>query len=312
MSQHPARPPAGGMTPIMMLGPASTGSKLVRNLIAEHPDVEKMQYDVNYIWRYGNEHINHDELDAASLTPELTAAIRKRVLRFHTGAPYFIEKTNASSLRVPFVHKIFPDAWWIHLTRDPMDVVQSANRRWQEKPDWGYIVRKARTFPLLESFGYAVNYGINAVKKALGLRASSWGQVYAGMPEDQAKLPLLRVCTRQYIRTVEKARRDVQQLDPSRLMEIRYEDFVTSPKEHLLAVADFLGLDPAPFEAMDYSIVTPRNVGKGARELSAEEQAIVRDEMASEYARLGIEAPAAAGEPPAPAATPARTSSAGA
>ena len=46
------------------------GLNLPVSILAASEATAAIEYDVNYIWRYGNEKIEHDELDIASLTPK--------------------------------------------------------------------------------------------------------------------------------------------------------------------------------------------------------------------------------------------------
>ena len=66
--------------PIILLGAARSGTKLLRDVIATHPNIGKVPYDINYIWRLGNEFIPHDELEPEQATPIVIQRIRKSIL----------------------------------------------------------------------------------------------------------------------------------------------------------------------------------------------------------------------------------------
>ena len=63
--------------PVVLLGAARSGTKLVRDSLALDAHIARVPYDINYVWRFGNEELDHDELDAASLTPGVAARIRE-------------------------------------------------------------------------------------------------------------------------------------------------------------------------------------------------------------------------------------------
>ncbi|MDH5508429.1 MAG: sulfotransferase, partial [Anaerolineae bacterium] len=149
--------------PVFLIGAARSGTKLLRDIVSQHPDVEKIPYDINYIWRFGNEKLSHDELTPSLLTPQIIKRIRQQFETYHAGRSILIEKTVSNCLRIPFVAAVFPQAKFIHLIRHGEDVVESAYRQWIAPPDWNYIFEKARTFPLLETPGYALRYIINAI-----------------------------------------------------------------------------------------------------------------------------------------------------
>ncbi len=133
--------------PIILIGAARSGTKLVRDIIASHPAIAAVPYDINYIWRLGNEAFAHDELPVNCLNPRIRQSIRKEIQRFDKQTPFLIEKTVSNCLRVPFVNAIFPEAKFIHLLRNGLDVVESVYRQWMASPDWRYIWRKGRAFP---------------------------------------------------------------------------------------------------------------------------------------------------------------------
>ena len=53
-----------------------------------------------------------------------------------------VEKTCANSLRVPFVNEIIPDAKFIYIKRDMLDVVGSAKHRWKAPINLIYLLKK--------------------------------------------------------------------------------------------------------------------------------------------------------------------------
>jgi len=282
--------------PVIVIGAARSGTKLVRDLVAEHPSIDKVPYDINYVWRLGNEDIPHDEL----LVEKLTPYIRQRIIRHFrpskSQAPFLIEKTVSNCLRIPFVNAVFPDARFIHLVRDGCDVVESVYRQWQAPTDWRYAFQKAQTFPIWQAPGYAIDYAKKTISK-LFFRNShvvgTWGARYVGIDEDVANLELLEVCAIQWARSVEKAMQDLNNLPRERVLLIRYEEFVKSPRQYLKAIAQFLGVDSLPYEVKDHLAqkVSKDNIGKGFRNLSADDQALVLRHIESTLALLDYSQP---------------------
>lgn len=262
--------------PIILVGAARSGTKLVRDIIAAHPLIDKVPYDINYIWRLGNENVAHDELDIATLTPEVEARIRKQIEGYHKDAPYLIEKTVSNCLRVPYIAAVFPQAKFIHLIRNGLDVIESAHRQWLSPPDWRYIVRKARTFPITSALGYAMSYGQSAVRKWLPggqHRASgTWGPRYRGIDDDMRLKSVLEVCAIQWACCVRKASDDLDRLPSDSVLTIFYEAFVDNPSAQLDRVSEFLDVDAEHFvEVVRRTNVTEENVGKGAVQLTPDE-----------------------------------------
>ena len=275
---------------IFVIGAARSGTKLIRDLIASHPEVAKIPYDINYVWRLGNENISHDELSPEMLTPR----IRKRILeyfeRHSSGAPFLIEKTVSNCLRVPYVDTVFPESKFVHLVRQGYDVIESVYRQWTAPPDWRYIWKKARTFPLSQAPSYALSYAAGTLEKILvrdNNSHSTWGPRYKGIDEDIASREPLVVCAIQWARCVKKAMHDLNNLSESQVLTIHYEDFVCAPGNNLETVAQFAGLAPGHYRSLNLDVISQKNVGKGLRNLSVEQKALVMPYIKNALLLLG-------------------------
>ena len=258
--------------PVILIGAARSGTKLLRDIIARHPAIDRVPYDVNYIWRQGNEKLPHDELTPAMVTPAIRQSVTQELKRFQNDGQFLIEKTVSNCLRVDFVNAIFPTARFIYLVRDGVDVVESVHRQWTTPPDWRYILEKSRTFPLRKAPGYAVNYATSQVKRLFindEKKLGTWGPRYPGIDDDMRTLPLLEVCARQWAHCIQKADTDLAQIEPSRVHIVRYEEFVQTPRDHLRAIAEWLEVDVHPVAEIDLADISADNIGKGRTRLSA-------------------------------------------
>jgi hypothetical protein len=262
--------------PVFIIGAARSGTKMLRDLIAMHPMMDRVPYDINFIWRLGNESIPHDELVVENITPQISRMIQDKLGKFHQGRRFLIEKTVSNCLRVPFVDTIFPDAKYIFLIRNGYDVVESVYRQWISPPDWKYLMVKARSFPFIDAPGYALNYVLNMMKKPRSGGHKTWGPRYQGIDEDVATKDLLEVCAIQWSRSVEKAFLWLEKIATSRRMVIKYEDFVNRPQQYLVGIADFLSIDSAPcLDSTLLDCVNTTNIGKGRHQLTQAQQALL-------------------------------------
>jgi hypothetical protein len=264
---------------VIVIGAARSGTKLLRDVIALHPSIDKVPYDVNYIWRLGNEQLPDDELAPEHLSSQIRQRILRQMGRYHAGAPLLIEKTVSNCLRIPFVQAVYPHARYIYLVRDGWDVVESSFRQWLAPPDWRYIFQKAATFPITEAFSYAFGYGISLLKKLAGQgkdRPSSWGPRYAGIDEDIATRALIEVVALQWVISIEKAASALNQLPEEQVLAVRYEDFVRQPLEKLDTIARFLEIDFEPYAQTPLKqTISETNIGKGKQALSFEQQIMI-------------------------------------
>ena len=271
--------------PIILIGAARSGTKLLRDAIATHPQIDKVPYDVNYIWGIGNERSPHDAFEPNSITERSRQAIIHQLTRFHKQAPFLIEKTVSNCLRISYLLSIFPNAQFIHLTRNGYDVIESTSRQWNAPINWKYVLEKAKTFPITQAFGYGRRYLTGLFRKTIGQASSHtvWGVRYPGITNDLANLSLLEVCAKQWLACVKAASHDLSKLPSERVFTTTYESFVTQPLQVLHALSAFLDINADHYEgAADKLNISRSNIGKGKEQLSESQLALV-----SPYVTMG-------------------------
>lgn len=217
--------------PIILVGAARSGTKFLRDILASGTGMAVVPYDVNYVWRYGAERVEHDALDPSDLTDKRKSFIRRTLRSLAKSDPdgILIEKTVATTLRVPFVDAVFPDARYIHLIRDGRDVAESAMRQWEAPPDWPALSRKVREMPLA-NLSYIAWYGMNFLSGLFAGRKGGkvWGPQFPGMDDLAESVTLSEVCARQWLESVIRARHDLAAIPGAdeRVFTIRYEALI--------------------------------------------------------------------------------------
>ena len=155
-----------------------------------------------------------------------------------------IEKTVGNTLRVPFVHELVPDAVFVHIVRDGVDVVESARREWHAPTDWSYLRGKARHFPLRLVPTYGAKFVANATwRRARTGAPTDLGTRYPGIDDDLRCEGLEVVCARQWRECVVRATEDLQ-ASHAEVVDVRFEDLVASPEGTLTRVVEQLDLPP--------------------------------------------------------------------
>lgn len=233
--------------PIIILGAARSGTKFLRDTLGASSEVAVIPYDVNFIWRTGNESCRHDALDPELCSESLAARIRMdlhRAARQSCAHPTrrLLEKTVSNTLRVEFVSRVFPDADMVHLIRDGREVVASSLRQWKLPTNQRYLLGKLRAFSV-RNYKYALWYAVNRLCGTTGQhgRVAIWGVRYAGMEGDLSTHSLAEICARQWMASVTSVCESAARLPGIRLREIRYESLVQSPAA-LRELAGWLGL----------------------------------------------------------------------
>jgi len=199
---------------------------------------------------------NIDELLKSDSTPAIQNFIRKRFEKLlkKSSAERVLEKSVPNSLRVDFVRDIFPDAQFIHLYRNGIDVSADAMKCWtssmfsqriQKKSD---LFKKIITFPYISSFPYLKDYLANYLERLLSKEnyVQSWGPRYKELASDVEKLSLIEVCGIQWSRSVQCT---MKQLSPIRennnFINVQYENLVQNPKNELSKICDFIHMRDA-------------------------------------------------------------------
>ncbi|MEX0642665.1 MAG: sulfotransferase [Pirellulales bacterium] len=238
--------------PIIILGAARSGTKLLRSLVVATGHYAEVPFDVNYIWRYGNESCRDDVLSAERLTQRTRRFIRDQLPRcarrsVHCGETSlpFIEKTVSNVLRLPFVVSVYPEAKFITIVRDGRDVAESAARCWREPPSADYLLAKLRSFPWHRCAPYAWKYMIGLARQRLRFEPHlrTWGPRYPGIDADLNQYSLLEVCARQWIASIEHYEQSRHLIPAGQLLELRYELLVRETDEQVHRICDFLRIE---------------------------------------------------------------------
>lgn len=272
--------------PVILIGAARSGTKILRDLLAASSGVRAVPYDINYVWRYGAQ--GDDMLDPDGLTRRRIRFIRQTIPRLAGARPgdVVVEKTVSNTLRVPFVDRVFPTARYVHLIRDGRDVAESAMRQWQAPPDWRALARKLRGMPLANA-GYVAWFAGNILRGAVAGRGGGgvWGPRFPGLEQAVAD-GLATACARQWVASVERARADLAALPGDRVFEIRYEDMVADP-DRVGGLARALDLpDPDAVAAAARSRLRPTPPGAW-RDLPATDRTVFDTILSPSLSRLG-------------------------
>lgn len=108
-----------------VVGCARSGTSILGELLASHPDV-KYLFEAHTIWEKGGRGINNSHrLTDEHVTPTVKAEIQTWFREQQEDGKLLIEKNPRNILRVPYITKIFPNAKIIHILRDGRDVACS-------------------------------------------------------------------------------------------------------------------------------------------------------------------------------------------
>ncbi len=282
------------LSPVFLLGAGRSGTKFLRNIIGTSSQVSAIPYDINYIWRYGNDSHPNDELTPEILNDSIKSYIKKNLTKLakknspKENASILLEKSVPNTLRPAFIQAIYPEAKFIHLIRDGRAVSESALRLWQLPPKRSYLLKKIKYFPW-ENYQYAFRYAKGLVKSKMFPSSIQhiWGPRYSGIAEDVSTLPLETVCARQWKKCVEISRSQLSQMNQENILEIHYEDLMKDSKA-LEAICDFIGISDKTNVISNYEKKVVRsNAKKWEKTLTKKQLELINAEIEALNSSLG-------------------------
>lgn len=285
-------------TPVIIIGAGRSGTNMLRDVLTELEDFETWPCDeINPIWRQGNIGWPDDAIPSERAARS-RVNIRQAFVRIwrETGRPSFVvEKTCANSLRVPFVDAVVPEAKYIHIVRDGVDVLASAQKRWRGEMElssipyyWAKI--KFVPFTAIPRYGWSFLRNRIAMICSAEKRMSIWGPRFEKMNEMVAAgASLDAICATQWMRCVETANAALTAMPDGKALTLHYEEVVADPAVALRKILTFLGETRLEKEISSaIGRVSVRSVGKGHKILSGDADALI-DIMQPTLTRFGYE-----------------------
>ena len=231
---------------IFIICAARSGSRYLRCLLSASPEIAAVPYDVNFVWRRGQES-RPDDMLACNVSDAIRRGIVARLTALsewdrNVDARFILEKSVSNALRVPFLASLFPDARFVHLVRDGRAVVESASRMWSSSPQPSYLFAKLHSLRWSD-WRYCVWYLANQLRRLRpdGAQRAVWGPRYPRIEEDLRNRDLVTICCRQWIECVSRASADLAELPAQRVHFVRYEDLMAGSMA-LAGVCQFIGL----------------------------------------------------------------------
>lgn len=127
-------PPAGTPTPIFIVGMPRSGTSLVEQILACHPDVtaagelETMDYIEHFASRLAGRPGDYPECLRGASAADMTNLAKpyvEAITALAGGARFVTDKLPANYERLGLIEKLFPDARIIHTSRHPFDTCLS-------------------------------------------------------------------------------------------------------------------------------------------------------------------------------------------
>jgi hypothetical protein len=219
--------------PVFIVSPPRSGSTLLFETLAQSPGVHTIGDESHQLIEGvaalapAARGFESNRLVAADATPEVIeelrnrfrAALRDRDRRQPDAASRIrmLEKTPKNALRLPFLARVFPEARFIYLHRDPRRVLASMMEAWQSG--------RFRTYPNLP-----------------GWTGMPWSLLLVPGWRDLLGKPLQHVVAAQWNTTCRLLVDDLEHMPPGSWTAVSYEAFVAQPEAEVRRLCDFNSL----------------------------------------------------------------------
>ena len=269
--------------PVFVVGAPRSGTTMVFDILNHSAALSSLRHESQLLWDMFHP-IEGRGWSSHELGPESITMRERRVLAWAIGrvtlGHRYLDKLPRNSLRVPYLHGLFPDAWFVFVRRDGRANVSSLITGWRVVGKFGKGTRPP--VPL-------------AIE---GYEGGEWKFIAPGRWQEYATgKSLSEVCAFQWIAANTAILEARERIGTDHWVDVSYEDLVAKPVE---TVSDLSARLRIPFdeEMRSFSARLDRHVAKTAvtaprpdkwREENAEEVARILPMIAPMMGRLGYE-----------------------
>ena len=215
--------------PIFLIGCPRSGTSVLLQVLLRSPELATVQLEGHILWDefHPKKQRDSDVLGAGDVSDRERRYVNLAV-RLFARAPRFVDKTPENTLRVPYLEALFPEATFVFLRRRGADNVNSLIEGWRARPR--FVTHRLPT-PL---------EGIAPLDGRL------WSFALIPRWSELTHAPLEEICAQQYVVCNETVLDAQAAMGPRRWRDLKYEEFVAAPVEHLQQLFESLDLHWSP------------------------------------------------------------------
>jgi hypothetical protein len=214
--------------PVFVIGCSRAGTTAVYKVLSMASELASMQKESHEFWDELHP-LQERNWDSHILTAEdADARARAEVSRFfyrHLGSRRFLDKANQNCFRIPYLHAIFPDAFFVYVRRDGRDNINSLIHGWGRPEQFG---------------GWSGN--LPAEVRIDGGKYTRWCFFLFPGWRDLVNAPVETVCARQWVEANEAVLSAREAVPPGQWVDLVYEDMLKVPVETFERVFAQLGI----------------------------------------------------------------------
>lgn len=214
--------------PVFVIGVPRSGTTMLWQLLRASDELSSLPREGHDLWRTFH-HPRYsgwkgDSVGAGEVRPGERRYV-KAYFYSHFGAQRFVEKTPENTLRIPYILDLFPDAIFLVIKRNPLDVINSLIQGWRHPQGRyrAYYVPQKLTIP-----------GYDHDKRWCFSLIDGW--------RDYSDKPIPEIAFGQWAAYVEAMTRGAQITPASQWHGIFFEDVIESPDRMLPQIAAWTGI----------------------------------------------------------------------
>ena len=284
--------------PILVIGTPRSGKSMIGNVLKAAEEVA-VQDETLMMWNLALSRRADDRRTAE----EVTEALRHKIVRQCTeqvkkaGKTRYLDNLSYNALRIPFVHRIMPDAKLIHVIRNPDSVIPEMLHGWTRRDSLKRAYRRnRRTLKWRTITPLATRYIINYIHGMMGKRRASWGPRVPELAKFAKSHSAAEVAAYQWLKLVEIAQNDLSALPRSAWLEIRFEDMIERTDPTFERICTFCQLR-SPQRVIDHALHyidpdhLPPHVQNWRVEPTEADWKAIRNVASAKARQLGYESP---------------------
>lgn len=223
--------------PVFVIGCSRSGTTVTFETLAASGHFVHFDYEIPQFWNALHGPLGNGWASEAATAEDARPGHRERALAHYfarLGPGQVLDKTCINTMRVGYLHALFPHARFVFIQRDGRDNISSMMDGWR-------LGRQDGGFGLAQFFG--------ASPEPVAINDGEFREWHFFLPPGWRQLnraSLEEVCAYQWITANRLALDAARQLAPEQWIGVRYEDIFERPAEMFAEVFARLGL---PFEA---------------------------------------------------------------
>jgi hypothetical protein len=215
--------------PIFIVGSPRSGTTMLFTVLSRSRELGHLGGESHLLWEMFHAE-GHGSWESHAIAPEAITPNERRALYWAidriAGGRRYLDKAPRNSLNIPYLHALFPGAWFVYLKRDGRAVVSSLLTGW----------RTPNAFP-----GRPVEGPISID----GYGGATWKFLLPpGWRDYLTGRSLAEVCAFQWVASNEAILSGRDLVPPERWVETTYEEFVRTPRATTSFLLERLKLHP--------------------------------------------------------------------